>query len=310
MFNPYEHMRSKWRKDYADTIHWQNLFLSLCSMFEWKNLPDTLRPELIESLLITQGTCGVTEMSGGIYTGIGSYTGEPVNFLPTEYIVTNVGVGEKTFNAESGGVVCWNNSLRLPDWMLMQYSSILTEIDISESVNVLFTRFLRIPRVKNAKEKAAIETVVSEILTGKFNAIIDTGVQDEIFQTDPENRFFDLCDVDKVDKLQYLNQYRDNIVKRWFQVYGQGMQSTAKLAQQTTDELHGNDSVSMIIPLDRLKCRQDFCEKLNAMYGTNVSVDFSESYKESREEMEETYSNGTKEETPATEGGESNDSED
>lgn len=308
MFNPYEHMKARWKKDFSDTIHWQNLFLSLCSMFEWKNLPDTLRPELIESLLITQGACGITEMKDGIYTGIGSYTGDPVNFLPTEYIVTNVGVGERTFQVDKTGVVCWNNSLRLPDWMLMQYSSILTEIDVSESVNVLFTRFLRIPRVKNDKEKAAIENVVKEILKGTFTAVIDKGMQDEIFQVDPENRFFDLCDVDKVDKLQYLNQYRDNIIKRWFQVYGQGMQSTAKLAQQTTDELHGNDAVSMIIPLDRLKCRQDFCKKLNAMYDLSVSVDFSEAYKESLEEMKETYSNGVKEESPETDGGESNDS--
>lgn len=309
MFNAYEHMRSKYKKSYDDTVHWQNLFLSLCTMFDWKNLPDTLRPELLESLLITQGTCGVTELQGGIYTGIGSYTGEPVNFLPTDYIITNVGVGERTFNVGSEGCVCWNNSLRLPDWMLMQYSSILTEIDVSERVNVLFTRFLRIPRVKDTKDKAAIETVVAEILKGNFSAVIDKGAQSELFDTDPENRFFDLCDVDKVDKLQYLNQYRDNIIKRWFQVYGQGMQSTAKLAQQTTDELHGNDSVSMILPLDRLQCRKRFCEQLNAMYGTSVSVDFSEAYRESLEEMRETYSNGTKETSPDDEGGGTNDSQ-
>lgn len=312
MFNPYSYMKDKWKKDYDSTVHFMNLLQSLLSMFNYTGLPDTLRPELLEMFCITSGSAGVTELNGGLYTGEGGFSGEPVNFINTDYIICNPGVGDRTFKIGKTGVVCWNNLTRWPDIMLMQYSSILTEIDVSERCNVLFSRLLRIPRVKDNKEKKAIEDCVKDILEGKFTAVQSYGIQDEILKgvEPPENRFIDLADVDKVDKLQYLNQYRDNIIKRWFQVYGQGMQNTAKLAQQTTDELHGNDAVSMIIPLQKLQCRKKFCEELNAMYGEkygfHAAVDFSESYKDSLEEMRELYSTGRPESDPDPEGGNDN----
>lgn len=300
MFNPYEHLKSKCKKNFDDFNHFQYLLLTLVSMFHWSGLPDTIKPEMLESVLISNGTAGVARFpDGGLYTGIGSYCGDYKNFLPTRYLITNAGIGEVEGVAGEQVAVCWNNAMRYPDTVLYQYSSILTEIDVSERCNVLFTRLLRIPRVSDSKEKTEIEECVKSMLNGNFTATTRKALQSELFASDnPENRFFDLSDVDKVDKLQYLNQYRDNIIKRWFQMYGQGMQSTAKLAQQTTDELHGNDGVSMIIPLDRLAQRKKFCAEMNRLFGTSVTVEFSDSYAESYEEMKETYSNGVKEKSP------------
>lgn len=297
MWNPYEHMKSNIKKDYDAATHWYNLMISLVSMFDWQGLPDTIRPDLLESLWITQGTVGVTDFGLDLYTGYGGYCGDYKNFLNTEYIVTNPGIGDKTFKVGSGGVVGWNNCMRIPDIPMMQFASILTEIDVSERCNVLYSRLLPIPRVHDTTEQTAIEDIIKKMLTGEFAAVISDNVQDNLFgdPQHPDSRFFDLSHVADIDKLQYLNQYRDNIIKRWYQMYGQGMQTTSKLAQQTTDELHGSDAVSMIIPLDRLKYRKKFADELNKMYGTSVSVDFSEAYKDSYQEMQELYSTGDKE---------------
>ena len=302
MFLPYELMKEKTKKIFDERNHFEALFLVLRSMFDWEGLPDTVRPELLEGLLMTQGTACFAKIGDGIYTGTGGYCGDVKNFLPQEYQFVNVGIGEYRGFTGKTCEVCWNNSSIYPDLFLMQYASILTEIDVSERCNVLFSRLLRIPRVKDTKEKTAIEECVKSIMDGKFSAVVSDNIQHLLLDDaeHPENRFLDLADVTKVDKLQYLNQYRDNIIKRFFQMYGQGMQSTAKLAQQTTDELHGNDAVSMILPLDRLKQRQDFCERCNTMFGLKMSVKFSEAFNESLEEMQETYSDGTKEK-PETE---------
>lgn len=307
MWNPYEHMKSKIKKGFDAATHWQYLMISLISMFDWQGLPDTIRPDLLESLLITQGTAGVTEIGGKLYTGTGGYSGDYKNFLPTEYLIVDPGIGDKTFTVGFGGCVCWNNCLRVPDYQLMQYASILTEIDVSERCNVLYSRLLPIPRVHDTTEQTAIQDITNKMLTGEFAAVISDNVQDALFgdPQHPDSRFFDLSHVADIDKLQYLNQYRDNVIKRWYQIYGQGMQTTSKLAQQTTDELHGSDAVSMIIPLDRLKYRKQFADELNQMFGTSVSVDFSEAYKDSYQEMQELYSTGDKEQDK---GGADNDS--
>lgn len=304
MFNAYSHMKSKWKKEYDEALHFYNLFNATLGMFEWKNLPDTVRPEFFESLLLTQGTAPIAKIKGEYYTGPGGYCGDVVNFLPTEYQFTNVGVGEFRGKVGDNVAVCWNNATATPDLSLMQIASILTEIDVSEHLNLLFTRFLRIPKVRDNKEKAAVEDSIKAIIKGDVTAVVSDNVREFLTEgKTSDNSFLDLVDIKEVDKLQYLNQYRDNVVKRFFQTHGQGMQSTAKLAQQTTDELHGNDTVSMILPLQGLDFRKKFCDEFNSISGLNVEVDFSEAWRDSREEAQELYSDGTPDATPTEKGG-------
>ena len=55
--------------------------------------------------------------------------------------------------------------------------------------------------------------------------------------------------------------------------------------------------------------RQKFCDEVNAKFGTNISVDFSECWRDSREEMQELYTDGNDDET-ATKGSEDNEQSD
>jgi hypothetical protein len=57
------------------------------------------------------------------------------------------------------------------------------------------------------------------------------------------------------------------------------MQNQNKRAQSISDEIHGQDSVSMILPLQMLKCRQALCENINNIFGTEISVDFNPLWK-------------------------------
>lgn len=292
MWSPYTHMKAKYKKAFDENIHLAILTNTVLTAIEYKNLPDTLPPWLIETIMMTEGTCGVCRMDdGNLYTGTGGYCGDIVNYLPTEYQITNTGVGSKRGKIGVDFAVGKNYSNFAPDWYLMQTASILTEIDVSERCNVLFSRMLRIPKVADGKEKKAVEAGVKAIMEGRFEAVISDNAITDLIDTDKE-KFLDLVDVKDVDKLQYLNQYRDNVIKRFFQVYGQGMQTTAKLAQQTTDELHGGDTVSMINMIDKLNCRKRFVEDINDLFNTNITVDFSECWREQQQEMQDLYSTG------------------
>lgn len=292
-------MKSKLKKDADENINLARLTNIVISMFEYKNLPDTLSPRIIETLFMTTGVCGVCEINGSLYTGDGAYCGNVVNYLPEEFQITNVGVGSKRGKIGTEFAVGWNNSNLMPDLEILQTASILTEIDVSERCNILFSRFLRIPLVRDSKEKYAVENAVNSILKGKFETVMSDNVLEKMINTgSANNKFLDLVDVKEVDKLQYLNQYRDNIVKRFFLDYGQGMQTTSKLAQQTSDEIHGTDSVSMILPLDRLNCRKKFVDDINKLFRTNISVDFSECWRDQRKEMTDLFNSGEPDNNP------------
>ena len=288
--NFYDIMKPKAQKALTEAIHWNNLFNVLLARFDWDGLPDSVPQEFLEGILICNGTCGfgMDEYGSGNYYAVpGSYNDEIKGYLPTHYTgqITNVRVSGEVGKDVA---VCWNNSTLHPDLILMQYASILSEIDVSEKANVLYARFMRIPKVHDQKEKQAILDAIKNISDGKMDAWVSDNIHaDELFDGVKEEPFLDLTDIDKIDKLQYLNQYRDNIIKRFFQIYGQKSQVTSKMAQMSVKEAGANDSLSMILTLDALRQREKFCDDINRLFGMNVSVKLSKCWNDELEEMEQ-----------------------
>ena len=287
--NFYDVMKPKAQKALTEAIHWNNLFNVLLARFEWDGLPDSIPQEFLEGILITNGTCGfgLDEYGSGNYYAVpGSYNDEIQGYLPTHYTgqITNVRV-----SGEVGKdiVVGWNNSTLHPDLILMQYASILSEIDVSEKINVLFARFMRVPKVHDEKEKQAIVNTINNIINGKVDAWVSDNIHaDEIIDGVQKEPFLDLTDVKEIDKLQYLNQYRDNIIKRFFQLYGQKSQVTSKMAQMSVKEAGANDSLSMILTLDALRQREKFCDEINRVFGLDVSVKLTKCWEDEIKEMD------------------------
>lgn len=289
MLNFYDRMKSKQQKNFNEMVHWFNLLNVLLAMFEWDGLPDTIHPEQLEGILISNGTVGIGKINGDLWCGYGGYCGDVKGYLPSEYKIAVSGVGDLQGRWDSDIVVGWNNATMTPDMILMQYANILAEIDVSEKLNVIFTRDLKIPKVRDQKEKVAIENAIKDIRNGNVSAVISSNIHDARDLIDEglssEDNFLQLTDVKDVDKLQYLNQYRDNIIKRFFQIYGISSQVTNKMAQQSTDEVHSNDDVAMTLFLQRYKYRQQLADDLNTRFGLNVSVKLAESWKDSYDEI-------------------------
>ena len=286
--NFYDAMKPRAQKNAAEQMHFHNLLTAALSRFKYEGLPDTMPANFVEGVFLTNGTAGTgrDNKSGELYTVPGGYYGEYAGYLPKMYKGVLVDIN---IDGEAGKDVAvgWNNSALMPDLILMQYASILAEIDVSEKCNVLYSRFLRIPKVKDEKEKQAITSAIKNISDGKVDALISSNIHDarELIAGDKEENFLDLVDVREIDKLQYLNQYRDNIIKRFFQIFGQKSQVSSKMAQMTDDEIHSNDSISMVLSYDALRQRQRWAEDVNRIFGTNITVDFSECWKDEVKEM-------------------------
>ena len=56
------------------------------------------------------------------------------------------------------------------------------------------------------------------------------------------------------------------------------MQTSGKMAQQTTEELQGYNSFSMIIPSNRLEERKKGIDDFNRIFNENVSITYSEAW--------------------------------
>lgn len=61
-------------------------------------------------------------------------------------------------------------------------------------------------------------------------------------------------------------------------MYGHAMQTSGKMAQQTTEELQGYNSFSMIIPSNRLEERKKGIDEFNRIFNENVTITYSEAW--------------------------------
>lgn len=281
-------------KEYRLLMYYIELWQVLMSQFEYEGLPDSLPAEWIEGILISNGTVGIGERDGKLYCAAGGYVGQINGYLPEKYVAQIPAIGQIEGEAESPAsydisgipgqtiVVGWNNASHTPDFDLIDTAAALTEGRTSEDVNVIFSRLLRIPVARNSKEKAMIESAINAILEGRIEAVsgeIKT-LSEIVSDTSDPIQCLDLVDVKDVDKLQYLNQYMDNMLKRFMRRHGCSMNITNKLAQQTNAEMHGADDYSMIYPMQQLHYREKMIEDLNRIYGEKygftASVRFSE----------------------------------
>lgn len=271
--------------------HLLNLFNIQCSQFVYEGLPDTLPSEFIEFYLAINGTIAIGKVkelgeSSDIYTAIGSYNGNYNGYLPQEYTAAVLGLGEisgKWYGADKSIVVGKNNTLGSPEFDIPFTADVLKDVDISEHSNIIFSRLSRIPIADNDKQKAALESSIKSIIEGDVLAVSSRGDIKKQFEEFIEtgrsgegDKFLDLVDPDKINNLQYLNQYRDNVTKRFLARRGYMIQTTSKLAQQTNAEIHGSDSYALLYPLEQLRAREKMCNDINTLFGLSVSVRFND----------------------------------
>lgn len=272
--------------------HLTTLFDLQVRQFVYTGLPDTIPAEFLEFFLLINGTVAIGKVkelgNDEIYCATGGYNGDYNGYLPKEYTAAVTGLGEISgywYGDNKTIVVGCNNLMRAPEFDIPYTAEVLSQIDISERCNVIFARMARLPYADNDKQRAAIESAIQSIIKGDPFSTFTRDAVDKFEQFlesssyQDKEKFLDLVDPDKINGLQYLNQYRDNVMKRWLARRGYMIQTTSKLAQQTDSEIHGSDSYAMLYPLEQLGCRKKMCEQMSEVLQTECSVDFNPIFK-------------------------------
>lgn len=256
-----------------------NMFLNiLLDMFEWNGLPETIPARFLEMILHSKGEVFVgreTEDSP-LICAIGSLTGEIDDYsMGTECIAITPRhslQGKRNIDIAYG----INNKTATADTLVYWLSHMLGENDLSMELVSTYARLLPIPKVNDDKDKAMFDDIIDKLIDGNLKTYASKNAFADL--ADGESNIFNITDASQNDKLQYLSRFADDIIKRFYNFYGQPLQTQNKSAQTISDELHGMDSVSFILPLQMLQCRQDLCDNINRIFDLNVSVRFSQTW--------------------------------
>lgn len=278
-------------KDIFNRIHRDELDIVHFAMFEYGNLPDTVDPHYIEEFLQTGETnqciawwrLTEREATPGFPAGSLVVTraslGNRLNPYGegTEVIATTGNGFEKRFYSRYDDEVAlgFNNINHSSCTDIINDAATLAEIDISIRYLIFYTRLYPLYKVADERAKEKLLTAFNNMDIGTPLTIIDKPLLEELGIESASITTETITYPDLSRVIQYISKLREDI-KRWhFTKYGQTINSSSKLAQETVDEVNGAVSASLIIPLDMLKARRDMIEEVNRKFGTNITVDFS-----------------------------------
>lgn len=267
----------------------------LAPMFKYDELPDSIPEEFIERFHMLNGDIAVWKLDDPdavkykdeLIVSCCGYADKPDVYGIGSRVIASTLSGYVKEDMEDGKdcVVIHNNSMYTSDMAIICYfTDMLTEMFTSLKTNIIYSRLKPVFKVSDDKEAAAVTEAFTKIKNDSepiqitstnvlADALAEAGAGVETIKV------LDITDVKNADKLQYIVKAIDDAFRWFFSMIGQAIQGNGKLAQQTVDEVQGTTSMSFILPNDRLKMRRKGWEKANELFGTNVTVDFSDAWK-------------------------------
>lgn len=251
------------------------MLIRLQKMFKYENLPETIPKEMLETYLITNGTCFITEVNGNLYAFTGGLGGEPDPYYrPTLYTVTNPALNiSKNYKIGEEGVLCTNDDMCYGLVPLMsRYASLLAENILTIRSADVMLRVLALLTAPDDKTRIAGETYLKKLEQGEFGVIAENRFFDGIkMQSPPSNNGSYLTQF--IELHQYLTGSFFNEI---------GLNANYNMKREAINESESSLNEDSLLPLSEnmLHCRKKFVEQVNKMYGTEISVDFDSAWKQ------------------------------
>ena len=271
-----------------------DMLIKCNQMFHYDNLPDTVPKRILEYMLMCEGYCIFTKYKDKYYVLQGGLGGLPNEYYEfTQCIVHNPYLKlDKTFELDKDCVIIRNDSRMrglLPT--LEKYGVLQNDCEISLNMltNVLRSQFLI--SASDDKTKQNADVFIQKLINGEFTCI-------------GENTFLDGI---KVHTIQSTNGYIQQFIElnqyikaSAFNELGLDCNFNMKRERLTANEVELNTSILIPLADDMLEQRKIAVEKINKMYGLNITVDLSSVWKKQKETVDkatESQETETKEES-------------
>ena len=258
-------------------------------MFNYNNLPKTIPKEQLELLLQRNGYAVITKVNGELYAFYGGLGGEPNEYyLPTIATVANPALKfSKSMIIDKECVVIKNDVMFMGLMPLIQSTSyLLAQADISFKYALINGRMKAIVTAPNDEVKASLDEMFKQIEKGSsLKVVVDDDLMNEL-KVSPYG-----TNDNGIDIIE-LKQY---IIGSFYQKLG--IQSNFNMKREALNSAESALNDDILYPLidEMLEEHQKGIEKINELYGTNISVELSSVWKQLRDQEEQAVNNEDKE---------------
>ena len=239
------------------------------TMFEWKNLPDTLPAVEIEKQLQTNGYSIIAKVQGNIYAFQGGFSGQDPYNQPTKAIVNNPSLNYNgTFTINDDCVIIKNDDMQ--QGLIHIYNKYGTLL-IENQITMLMTDYnYRMPFTISSKDDSTTQSAreyLQKVIDGSLGVIGEAKLFDALKVTPTNNK--------GVNSFADLYGYQQFIEAQLNNTIGLATNNNMKRERLTTNEIEVNKNASYPLIDNMLRNRKQAVEKINKMFDLDIDVEFS-----------------------------------
>ena len=246
------------------------------TIFKYGNLPETITEKDIEIITQVNGYSIWKEVDGKLYVFYGSLGGEPnPYYLPTLAIIANPALRyNASLKIDEECVVMLNDYLYTGLMPLFnKYGSLLTEADISLKYAIINARVPALLQSDNDNTYKSAQEFFKKIEDGDGYGIIASkeffeGIKSQDFYKQPYIK-------DLIESIQYIKA-------SWYNEIGLNSQFNMKREAINSAESRLNDDILHPTIDVMLQCRKNAVEKINKMFGTNITVELNSVWEQNK----------------------------
>lgn len=267
------------------------------SMFKWSGLPDTIPECFLEMYLQVNGFACIAKdpETDKLYAFFGGLGGVPdAYYQPTECVVANPYLNlSKSYKIGEDCIIIRNDKFfhgLIP--LFNKYASMLAENELSLNMASINTRIQQAISAGDDRSKESAELFLKKLVEGDIAVLADNAFLDnESIKTLP------FSNTGSSGVIGDLIEYEQYIKASWFNELGLNANYNMKREALNSAESSINDDILFPMVDELLKMRKDGAEKVNAMFGTSISVELNSSWHDNKVEEQEVI-NEESEENP------------
>lgn len=250
------------------------------SMFTWTGLPDTIPQKYLEQYIQINGFAGITKVGDDLYAFEGGLGGEPdAYYNPTILTVANPYLKfNKELRIDEECVIVRNDVFYMGLIPLFnKYASQLAENELSMYMASINTRVQSILSAGDDSTKEACQKFIDDLVKGKLsvigdNAFLQTLKSIPMTTSSSTNVLGDLIEMEQYLKASFYNEI--------------GLNANYNMKREALNSAESSINDDILFPLvdEMLKCRKEGAEAINAMFGTDITVELSSSWIDNKKE--------------------------